>query len=84
MSASYPAPITPHCSNCQEPMEPGFVVDHTYGSSLQSSWVEGKPVDSFWTGLKLKGRLVFPVTTFRCRSCGLLHSYAFRPSERHG
>lgn len=37
-----------------------------------------------WTGLKLTGKLVFPITSFRCGTCGLLRSYAFRPGERHG
>lgn len=65
-------------------MEPGFVVDHTYGTSLQSNWVEGSPVNSFWTGLKLKGRPMFPVTTYRCGSCGALLSYAYQSREGNG
>ena len=57
-------------------MEPGFVLDQTYGANTQSAWVEGPPETSFWTGLKLKGRERIPVRTFRCPSCGYLESYA--------
>lgn len=65
-------------------MEEGFTLDQTYGGTNQGSWVQGKPTSSFWTGIKLKGRLIFPMTTYRCSSCGLLRSYSFRPAERHG
>lgn len=79
-----PIPTIPNCPTCKEAMSEGFTLDQTYGSTNQTSWVEGKPVNSFWTGIKLKGRLIYPVTTFRCRTCGLLQSYCFRPAERHG
>lgn len=72
---------TPKCPTCKEEMTTGFSLDHTYGTNLQGMWVEGHPENSFWTGLKLKGRKVLPVTTYRCPSCGLLQSYA-RPEQR--
>jgi hypothetical protein len=57
-------------------MEPGFVLDWTHGGVAQSSWVDGVPVPSIWTGLKLKGHERVPVTTYRCTKCGFLESYA--------
>jgi hypothetical protein len=57
-------------------MQPGFVLDVTHGGSTQSSWIEGAPEWSTWTGLKLKGRTRLRVTTFRCPACGYLESYA--------
>lgn len=47
-----------------------------------TQWVEGAPERSFWTGLRIKNRLVLPVTTYRCESCGYLASYA--RTERFG
>lgn len=66
----------PECPKCRRTMEPGFVLDQAHGATLQSSWVEGAPERSFWTGLKLAGRERVPVQTFRCTSCGFLESYA--------
>jgi hypothetical protein len=57
-------------------MDPGFVLDIAHGAVAQSSWVDGAPERSFWTGLKLKGHERIPVTTFRCPQCGFLESYA--------
>lgn len=64
------------CQKCDARMEPGYVLDQTYGEMAQSAWVEGMPERSFWTGLKLKGRQRLPVTTYRCQKCGYLESYA--------
>ena len=64
------------CVKCGGEMEEGFVLDNTHGARLQSGWVEGAPEPSFWTGLKLKGKEQIPITTFRCRRCGYLESYA--------
>jgi hypothetical protein len=64
------------CTRCRTTMEPGFVLDQTYGAMAQSDWVAGKPERSFWTGLTVKGRERLPVTTYRCPKCGYLESYA--------
>ena len=64
------------CPKCSGPMEEGFVLDNTYGAYVQSTWVEGPPVRSFWVGLRLKGREQVPVRTMRCEKCGYLESYA--------
>jgi hypothetical protein len=58
-------------------MDEGYVLDRGESNRrLQETWVEGPPEPSFWTGLKTKGRKVLAVTTWRCRDCGLLESYA--------
>jgi hypothetical protein len=57
-------------------MEPGYVVDETYGERRQSTWVRGEPEPSFWTGLKVRGKERVPVMTFRCSGCGYPESYA--------
>jgi hypothetical protein len=62
-------------------MEGGFLRDVTHGAMLQSTWIEGAPVKSFWTGIRLRGLVQLPVTTFRCSACGYLESYAQRPPE---
>jgi hypothetical protein len=61
-------------------MDAGFLLDKSYSDSYFSSteWAEGAPESSFWSGLKVKGRERYPVTTFRCDRCGYLESYARR------
>ena len=66
----------PECAKCGHMMEAGFVLDRAHGGVAQSSWVEGAPAPSMWTGLKLKGHQLVPVTTYRCTRCGYLESYA--------
>lgn len=81
----YPSPKVPQCPDCKVDMEPGLIPDNWNAIYTdQSSWVQGKPEDRMLTGLKLSGRPVFPITAFRCSKCGLLRSYAFKPSQRHG
>jgi hypothetical protein len=58
-------------------MSGGFLMDgspHDYRSTVQ--WVDGLPQKSMWTGISIKKKLVLPVTTYRCMSCGYLESYA--------
>jgi len=59
-------------------MEAGYIVDVMYGqgSAAAPKWVAGEPQRSVWTGLKLRGKEQLPVTTYRCRRCGYLESYA--------
>lgn len=66
----------PSCPKCKGEMEPGFLVDHTYGSAAASEWVEGPVEASIWTGVKLRGRERRRVDTFRCVRCGYLECYA--------
>lgn len=57
-------------------MEEGFIVDETYGTRAVPKWVAGEPQKSIWTGLKLRGKDKRDVTTYRCKRCGYLESYA--------
>jgi hypothetical protein len=65
------------CHKCGHAMERGYVLDAMHGGGNRvEHWAEGHPEASFWFGLKLKGRRVMTVTTWRCTGCGLLESYA--------
>ena len=64
------------CPRCSGSMEPGYIIDESYGKSGPEKWVEGTPEWSVWTGLKLRGKAKLEVSTYRCRSCGFLESYA--------
>ena len=65
------------CPRCSGAMEAGYTVDVGYGSTSVPKWVGGEPASSFWSsGLKLRGKEQLPVTTYRCRRCGYLESYA--------
>jgi hypothetical protein len=57
-------------------MAEGFVLDKTHGGVGVSSWVEGVPEKSIWTGLNLAGRSQSRIATWRCGRCGFLESYA--------
>jgi hypothetical protein len=43
---------------------------------LIGSWVAGVPKKGWIGGVKLKGRRMSDITTYRCTSCGYLESYA--------
>jgi Domain of unknown function (DUF6487) len=64
------------CPKCSKAMDEGFIVDHTHGGSVPPQWVEGPPQVSFWTGLKLRGKVLRGVATYCCPGCGYLESYA--------
>lgn len=66
----------PTCPKCSIDMEEGFMIDHAYGERLSAEWIEGKPVKSFWTGVKVPTGANHPVVTYRCTRCGYLDSYA--------
>ena len=57
-------------------MEPGFVVDESYGKKAVAKWVAGEPRKGFWTGLKVGAAEQVEIATYRCRRCGYLESYA--------
>jgi hypothetical protein len=68
---------TLECLRCGGPMEQGFVADKAHYSVPEvQNWVEGVPERSFWSGIRLKGKEVLPVMTYRCEKCGYLESYA--------
>jgi hypothetical protein len=65
------------CIRCEGEMEEGFVLDHGhYNSKMVDTWVEGEPVQSFWSGIKTSDRRQYQVRTFRCVECGYLENYA--------
>lgn len=64
------------CPRCGGAMERGFIIDVTCGGVAPPEWAEGEPEVSFWTGVKLKGRVRHPVRTYRYEGCGYLESYA--------
>ena len=65
-------------------MTEGFVLDATHGAVTVSSWVEGPPVKSMWTGVKLSGKARSDVASWRCNRCGFLEHYApAAPDRKH-
>ncbi len=68
------------CPKCDRRMEAGTVIDRGYGRADISSWIEGLPRLG-WFGVKLRGVKLYPVTTYRCRSCGYLELYAREPGK---
>jgi len=64
------------CPKCHGAMEEGFVADQTYGRMFVSTWVEGVPEKSFWSGIKTQGKEQVQIRTYRCAGCGYLESYA--------
>ena len=59
------------CARCGGSMSEGFLLDQTQTYAV-GRWVEGAPVRSIWTGIKLKGRKRVPIQAFRCERCGAL------------
>ena len=64
------------CPKCRAEMEPGFLVDNTYGGVATPELASGEHTKSFWSGTKMKGRRRIEVTTYRCSRCGYLEAYA--------
>ena len=62
-------------------MEEGFILDRgDYDIKMVNTWVEGEPVKSFWSGIKVKDKQQYQLKTFRCANCGYLESYATEES----
>ena len=65
------------CHRCDGEMEVGFIFDHVFGGSAQLGWGKGKPARSLMVGVVSSSGLdPYPITSYRCRECGLLESYA--------
>lgn len=64
------------CPKCQGPMTEGFLVDAVYGGNRVTQWAEGLPEKSIWVGLKLRGKKLVDVQSWRCQRCGYLENYA--------
>jgi hypothetical protein len=69
-------PLSKQCPKCAGSMSEGFVLDKTQGGAGVSSWIEGAPVRSLWTGVDIRGREQSLIATWRCGRCGFLESYA--------
>lgn len=68
------------CPRCESEMDEGFVADQrTHAAAMQQVWYGGEPARWLWGALKLRGRESRRVTSFRCRRCGCLESYAVEP-----
>ncbi len=67
------------CSRCGGKLDPGFYLDSDGRRLDQSTWTPGER----WAYvLQSPGeRQRFPVTTYRCRQCGYLESYAYREAS---
>ncbi len=70
------------CPKCSGSMAEGFVVDATHGGAAVSSWVEGPPRKSLWTGVRVMGRPRSEIATWRCNRCGFLEQYATATPDR--
>ena len=58
------------CPKCEDHMEQGNLLDHySKGNFTQLEWAPGPPTPRISVRLK-------KVSTFRCKSCGYLESYA--------
>ena len=68
------------CPKCDGQMEEGYLLDHTHGGRMQARWIQGQPVRSFWTGLRIADVDRRLVRTYRCTKCGFLESYALDPA----
>ena len=55
-------------------MEPGYILDETYGGWKEELWSPGEP-QLHWWGIG-KPKRAIPLTTMRCPRCGALESYA--------
>ena len=71
-----------HCPKCAGAMTRGFVVDATHGGTAVSSWVEGAPRKSMWTGIKVTGLARSEIAAWRCSRCGFLEHYAAATPDR--
>jgi hypothetical protein len=65
------------CVKCGGEMSRGFILSMGFRAAAgASTWQEGDPEASFWTGIKHLGKGKHPITTHRCTVCGYLESYA--------
>ena len=64
------------CPNCgRGRMQEGFLLDRDHNGQRVVNWVEGTPVKGF-LGVKVRGRPMWNVATYRCSECGYLASFA--------
>ena len=66
------------CIRCKGELEVGFIADRgDYNATQPAQWASGEPSRSFWTkGSMRPGERRLEITTYRCRDCGRLESFA--------
>lgn len=66
------------CIRCDGELDAGFLIDKgDYNATHQAQWASGQPHTSFWRMSAVQsGSKVLPVTTYRCKRCGRLESFA--------
>jgi len=63
---------------CDGQLEKGFLIDKGDSDiARQAKWASGEPSTAFWKMSAVQsGSETLPVTTYRCRNCGRLESFA--------
>ena len=56
-------------------MEEGIVLDESYGRRMPAKWIEGAAQYWMWN-VVIRGKRQLEISTYRCRRCGYLESYA--------
>jgi hypothetical protein len=66
------------CIRCDGELEKGFLVDKGESDfTHQAIWASGEPNTAFFRLSVVKsGNSKLPITTYRCKSCGRLESFA--------
>ena len=57
-------------------MDAGYTINITNQVKAVPKWAPGEPVRSIWTGFKVKAADLKDISSYRCRRCGYLESYA--------
>ena len=74
--------MTDRCSKCGGLLKEGFFADASHQAMRVGHWAEGPPSYRFLFFLRMRGRKMLPVKSFRCTRCGFLESYATESSPR--
>ena len=69
----------PKCPRCGGEMQQGYVADRNLGGYEPTKWFEGELIVGRLGDVKKAGSTPFPVSTYRCATCGYLESYAAKP-----
>ncbi len=71
------------CSRCDGELVEGYIVDTIIGADARSAtWAQGRPKKALLSGVMPSSGLdPVPITTYRCKECGLLESYVEASSE---
>ena len=68
---------SPRCPKCQKTMERGHIPDQGRNKVSQSGWSHGEAErQRFLGGIKFRPKEQFPLTAYRCPSCGYVELYA--------